>query len=185
MIKAEEHLALVSFILDRYFPCISKLDRRDLFQVGCIGLVKAAQGYDSTLGATFSTYAVAKIKGQIRMHFREDKWKIGSREDRASFKALPPISYGWTIGSEGDEIEANIFGSVEFESDLVQDLFIKQLISILSIKEQKVIKLLFFNGKTQMETADILGITQVQVSRLKIRSLKKMRQVALQSEIAS
>lgn len=185
MIKVEEHLALVSFVLDRYFPCIPKMDRRDLFQVGCVGLVKAAKAYNSTTGAAFSTYAVAKIRGQIRMYFREDKWKIGSREDRASFKALPPVSYGWTIDSEGDEIEANIFGSVEFESDLVQDLFIKQLISILNEEEQKVINLLFFECKTQMEAADILGITQVQVSRLKIRSIKKMRQVALQSEIAS
>ncbi|BCI59565.1 sigma-70 family RNA polymerase sigma factor [Solibaculum mannosilyticum] len=187
------------------------IEYEDLFQAGCMGLVKAAKGFDEGRGVRFSTYAVPVILGEMKRLFRDGGTvKVGRTLKELSIKAvrarehlsnalgrdptvgelakelgvepeeaaeaisasLPPVSL--TAGEEegGGQIDIPVEAPEDKLSDLIA---LKEVVSELPPKDRKLIVLRYFGGKTQTETADVLGMTQVQVSRREKVILRELR----------
>ena len=209
------NLRLVLSVLQRFHNRGENLD--DLFQVGCIGLIKAIDNFNQALGVRFSTYAVPMIIGEIRRYLRDYNPIRVSRSLRdTAYKALKAReALAWRGGREptvseiarelglpeGDVVLAldaiqdpvSLFESVYqdggdaiylidqvkddrvSEEDWVRDLSIRQALERLSPRERKIIRQRFFGGRTQMEVAAEIGISQAQVSRLEKAALGRMR----------
>lgn len=186
------------------------VDYEDLYSAGCVGLIKAADGFDESLGFAFSTYAVPSILGEIRRIFRdggaikisrslkeqarvltavreklekengveptisEIAEKMGiSIEDAAQLLCVsqPVISL---TAEDDDEKQIDIPGEDEY-TPIVDRLSVQQVLTTLDERDRKLIELRFFEGLTQSKTANILGISQVQVSRKEKTILNDMR----------
>ena len=206
----EENSGLIWSIVRRYHGCGVESD--DLYQLGCIGFIKAVKGFDFAYGTQFSTYAVPKIAGEIRRFLRDDgAVKVGrtikekgqtlwsareklrqqlgreahlselseatgiSMEEIASIDlaTIAPESLQQET-AEGLTLESTL-GTDGEEDKLVERLALRQAIDTLPEKERMTILLRFFKCLTQQQTARILGVSQVQVSRLERRSLAKLR----------
>ena len=189
----------------------------DLFQVGCIGLIKAIDNFNTELGVRFSTYAVPMIIGEIRRYLRDNNPIRVSRSLRdLAYKALrsrdalvyrlnrePDIR---EIAEEMDAREEDVAMALEAiqdpvslfdpiyqdggdaiyvldqvkdarvdENDWVRDISINQALQKLGERERNIIRSRFFEGRTQMEVAGEIGISQAQVSRLEKSALAQMR----------
>lgn len=186
------------------------IEYEDIFQVGCIGLVKAAHGFDSSRGLCFSTYAVPNIIGEIKRLFRDTgSIKVSRSIKELSLKIQKEKDYCEKIGEEptvnklaerlcvspeeiAEAIDASRqvlsltyenddgVGELELPTDSHENevcvrLLINEAISRLNEEEQEIIKLRYFYEKTQTQTANLLGISQVQVSRKEKRALEKLR----------
>ncbi len=182
----------------------------DIFQVGCMGLVKAADGFDETRGLCFSTYAVPTIIGEIKRLFRdsgsvkvsrsvkelsikvqrekEQLEKIGteatvvilaqrlgvSAEEIAEAMDATRQTVSLTYENEDGTNEIQL-PSQSYENEICSKILINDAIARLESLEQEIIRLRYFCEKTQTESAQILGISQVQVSRKEKRALEKLR----------
>lgn len=183
----------------------------DLFQAGCLGLVKAVDGFDSERGVRFSTYAVPVILGEMRRLFRDGgAVKVGrslkelsmratresaafiAREGReptigelaailevettdaaqALGAAMVPLSLTADEEEGGGQIDIS---SEETDEKLTENIALKQVISELDARDRTIILMRFFNSRTQTETAEALGMTQVQVSRREKVILRELR----------
>lgn len=186
------------------------VDYEDLFQSGCIGLIKAVDNFDETKGFQFSTYAVPVIMGEIKRLFRdggaikvsrslkEKSIRAQSLRDRFVKKELrePTVcELSEMLGCDANEtaeilnvinpmLSLNSFGEDESESldipfDNREEIFdrisVMQVMEKLSEDERFIINSRYFNGKTQSETAQNLGVSQVQVSRKEKDILRKLR----------
>ncbi len=211
----QSNLRLVLSVIQRFAGRCDSVD--DLFQVGCIGLMKSIDNFDLTLGVRFSTYAVPMIIGEIRRYLRDNNAIRVSRSLRdIAYKALqardrlqaggnrePTVSeIAAELGLKREEVvfalEAiqdtvslfepvyNDGGDAIYVMDQVRDendtdemwlegLAIKQAMGRLSEREKKILRMRFFEGKTQIEVADEIGISQAQVSRLEKAALIQMR----------
>ncbi len=206
----EENAGLIWSIVRRYAR--KGLDNEDLYQLGCVGFLKAVQGFDLAYGTQFSTYAVPKIAGEIRRFLRDDglvKVGRGTKEQallihRARTKLLdslgrePALSElaqetGLTpeeiaevdlavssVASLQAENGENGFSLEEMlgespEEGLIERLSLRSAIDHLPQREQKLILLRYYKGLTQDKTAKILGISQVQVSRLEKKAIQFLR----------
>lgn len=206
----EENAGLIWSIVRRYAR--KGLDNEDLYQLGCVGFLKAVQGFDLAYGTQFSTYAVPKIAGEIRRFLRDDglvKVGRGTKEQallihRARTKLLdslgrePALSElaqetGLTpeeiaevdlavssVASLQAENGENGFSLEEMlgespEEGLIERLSLRSAIDHLPQREQKLILLRYYKGLTQEKTAKILGISQVQVSRLEKKAIQFLR----------
>ncbi len=189
----------------------------DLFQVGCIGLMKAIDNFNLTLDVKFSTYAVPMIIGEVRRYLRDNTSVRISRGLRdLAYRALqvrealsgknqrdPTVAeIARELGEEERSVEAaleaivepiSIYESVygegedsmfvidqlgdEHESDerWVENISLKEAMKKLNERESGIIKLRYFRGKTQMEIAAEIGISQAQVSRLEKAAIEKLR----------
>ena len=200
-----ENAGLIWSIVRRYNGCGVETD--DLYQLGCIGFVKAVKGFDLTYGTQFSTYAVPKIAGEIRRFLRDDgPVKVGRtmREKGQTLWAArerlqgrlgcePKLSQlAAETGMTPEEIAAVDLALIAPDSlqqetaegltlestlcaeepsvSLVERIALRDAIDALPEKERKTILLRFFKGLTQEQTARILQVSQVQVSRLERRS---------------
>ena len=207
-----ENAGLIWSIVKRYYGCGVEVD--DLYQLGCIGFIKAVKGFDLTYGTQFSTYAVPKIAGQIRRYLRDDGavkvgrsirekgqmlWGVKERL-RQKLGREPRVSEvsaetGMTIEeiasvelatgapeslqqetAEGMTLES-VLGTDAPEENLIEKIAWREAIRSLPEKEQMTILLRFFKGLTQSQTAKILQVSQVQVSRLERRGLEHLRQI--------
>ena len=206
----EENSGLIWSIVRRYHGCGVESD--DLYQLGCIGFIKAVKGFDFAYGTQFSTYAVPKIAGEIRRFLRDDgAVKVGRtikekgqtlwsareklRQQLGREAHLSELSEATGISveeiasidlatitpeslqqetAEGLTLESTL-GTDGEEDKLVERLALRQAIDTLPEKERMTILLRFFKCLTQQQTARILGVSQVQVSRLERRSLAKLR----------
>ena len=172
----------------------------DLFQAGCVGLIKAADNFDETRGFSFSTYAVPVILGEIKRIFRDGgTMKIGravKEKSRNVMRKKEEISVSLgrepTVGelaeslgidveetamllnasmpvislTSGEEGEVQLDIPVESPENEISDfLGLRQVIVSLEDRDKKMIELRYYKGFTQQKTADVLGMTQVQVSR--------------------
>lgn len=191
------------------------VEYEDLFQAGCVGLCKAADGFDESKGFAFSTYAVPTILGEIRRIFRDGgtvkvgrslkekarhvlqtqetltaklgreptiselAQEIGCDTAQTAFllnAALPAVSL--TFESEEEQMQADI--PVPSPDTQIEDtLSLYTTLDSLNEKERGLIELRFFKGLTQTQTAEILHISQVQVSRKEKAILQKMRREML------
>lgn len=206
-----ENSGLIWSIVRRYYGCGVETD--DLYQLGCIGFIKAVKGFDLTYGTQFSTYAVPKIAGEIRRFLRDDgAIKVGrtirekgqtlwSARERLQLRLgrEPKLSElseetGMTVEeiasidlatvtpeslqqetAEGLTLESTI-GTDGPEDSLVEKIALREAINALPEREKKTILLRFFKGLTQEQTARILQVSQVQISRLERRAVGHLRQ---------
>lgn len=207
-----ENVGLIWSIVKRYSGC--GVDTDDLYQLGCIGFIKAIKGFDLTYGTQFSTYAVPKIAGEIRRFLRDDgSVKVGrslrekgqtlfyTRERlRHTLGREPQLSElaqetGMTVEEvaavelangpleslqqetiDGLTLESTL-GTDSPEEGMVEKIALREAIDSLPERERITILLRFFRGMTQEQTARILKVSQVQVSRLERKGLAKLREI--------
>lgn len=215
----EKNLGLVHHIAKRFLN--RGVDAEDLFQIGCIGLMKAIDKFDLAFDVKLSTYAVPMISGEIKRFLRDDgmvkvsrslkenAWKITRERERFQLEnGREPTLYeiaeatglstedalmAMDAGAEVDSIYKSIYQSDGNEIYLVDQLagknnekekllnhmLLRQLLSELEGEDRELILLRYFQGKTQTDVAGRLGISQVQVSRMEKRILRRMREKAL------
>ncbi len=209
------NLRLVLSIIKRFDYKNESID--DLFQVGCIGLIKGIDNFDTSLNVLPSTYLVPMIIGEIRRYLRDNNFIRVSRSLRdTAYKALQakerltlanskeptveeiakeleitpeevaealeavqePVSlYEPVYHNEGDTLYVMDQMSDEKESDSswLDNISLNEAMEKLSDREKKILTLRFFEGKTQMEVSDEIGISQAQVSRLEKGALNRMK----------
>ncbi|MBC7082750.1 MAG: RNA polymerase sporulation sigma factor SigG [Firmicutes bacterium] len=209
------NLRLVLSVIQRFNNRGEYVD--DLFQVGCIGLMKAIDNFDLSQNVKFSTYAVPMIVGEIRRYLRDNNPIRVSRSLRdIAYKALQvrdalvsrnskepsiteiadelklpreevvyaldaiqdPVSLFEPIYHDGGDpiyVMDQVSDEKNQDSTWLEGISIREAMEKLSERERLILKLRFFEGKTQMEVAEEIGISQAQVSRLEKAALKHMR----------
>ena len=206
-----ENSGLIWSIVRRYYGRGVEAD--DLYQLGCLGFLKAVQGFDFSYGTCFSTYAVPKIAGEIRRFLRDDgmlKVSRGLREQaqllytsrerlrqrlgrepalselaedtgltpeeiaRADLAADAPESLQQET-ADGLTLEG-MLGTEAPEEAMVERIALREAIDQLPEKERMTILLRYFKSLTQEQTARVLGVSQVQISRLERRGLQHLRE---------
>ncbi len=209
----EENAGLIWSIARRYFG--RGVEPDDLYQLGCLGFLKAIDGFDEEYGTRFSTYAVPKISGEIRRFLRDDgtvKVSRGIKERGAVIRAarktleqtlgreptvselsahtgitpediavaetaaIPTESLQQPAGEDGFSLE-HVLGDWTQEERLVEYVALRQAIERLPEKERQVVFLRFYHGLTQDRASRILSVSQVQVSRLERRAVKRLREM--------
>ncbi len=206
--KIQENLGLVHACAKRFKARGIEYD--DLYQAGCLGLIKAVDGFDETRGVRFSTYAVPVILGEMRRLFRDGgSVKVGRALKELSLKAgrftaefsaregrSPTLSeLAEALGVETaqaaqavnagqrslsltseEEDGGQIDVAVEAEDDKIAELLsLKQVVGELEPRDRSIIVFRYFKSQTQTQTAQALGMTQVQVSRREKVILQKLR----------
>jgi RNA polymerase sporulation-specific sigma factor len=206
----EENAGLIWSIVRRYAR--KGQDNEDLYQLGCVGFLKAVQGFDPAFGTQFSTYAVPKIAGEIRRFLRDDgivKVSRGVKEQalvihRAREKltdalgrepALSELAQETGLTPEeiaSADLATSSIASLQAESGengfsledmlgespeegLIERVSLRTAIDRLPERERKLIFLRYYKGLTQDKTAKLLGVSQVQVSRLEKKAIQFLR----------
>ncbi len=208
------NLRLVLSVIQRFTNRGENLD--DLFQVGCIGLIKAIDHFDTSQGVRFSTYGVPMIIGEIRRYLRDNNSIRVSRSLRdTAYKAMQakermtaqnnrepsideiskelnlpredvvlalesivePVSLYEPVFSEGGDTiyVMDQVGDSNDDSNWLDEIALKEAIKDLNSREKRILSMRFFQGKTQMEVASEIGISQAQVSRLEKAALDKIK----------
>jgi len=209
------NLRLVLSVIQRFTGRGEYVD--DLFQVGCIGLIKALDNFDTSHGVRFSTYAVPMIIGEIRRYLRDNNSIRVSRSLRdTAYKALQakerlinkngreptvediakeleikkeevvfaldaiqdPVSLFEPVYHDGGDaiyVMDQVKDTKNTDEAWLEEIAIKQAMAHLSQREKHILTLRFFHGRTQMEVAQEIGISQAQVSRLEKSALVHMR----------
>jgi len=214
-IMIEENSGLIWSVARRFFG--RGVDSDDLYQLGCMGFIKAIDGFDEAYGTQFSTYAVPKIAGEIRRFLRDDgtvKVSRGVKERAQQIRTArtsleqslgrePTLSeLSAATGFEPEEIAAtetavtpaeslqretgddgftleHVLGDYGQEERLLESVSLRMGIERLPEREQKVIFLRYYHGLTQSDCARILGVSQVQISRLERRAVDALRHIML------
>ena len=206
-----DNSGLIWSVARRYFG--RGIDPDDLYQLGCVGFLKAIAGFDTAYGTQFSTYAVPKIAGEIRRFLRDDgsvKVSRSIKERAAGIKMArqrltarlgrePGVSelaaeLGLTpeeiasaetatasaesiqrqTGEEGFSLE-DVLCTDGMEERIVESLSLRAALAQLSGRERLVIDLRYFHALTQEKVAKIIGVSQVQVSRIEKKALANLR----------
>ncbi len=209
------NLRLVLSVIKRFNSSNENVD--DLFQIGCVGLIKAINNFNTDLDVKFSTYAVPMIIGEIRRYMRDNSSIRVSRSLRdTAYKAIyakehymkkhlkeptiqeiaseigipkeeivlamdaiqTPMSLQEPVYNDGDDalyVMDQISDKKNREENWVESLALQAAMKSLDERERYIIQLRFFEGKTQMEVAQEIDISQAQVSRLEKHALKVMR----------
>ena len=195
----EENTGLIWSVARRFFGRGAEAD--DLYQLGCLGFLKAVEGFDLQFGTQFSTYAVPKIAGEIRRFLRDDgavKVSRSLKEQATAIRAVrsrltgtlgrePTVSelsaetaaaciqsIQKETGEEGFSLE-DILSDTESEETLLERLSLRQAIEALPQREKTVIQLRYFHGLTQQRVSAVLRVSQVQVSRIEKKALGNLR----------
>ena len=209
------NLRLVLSVIKRFSGSNENAD--DLFQIGCIGLMKAIDNFDTTLQVKFSTYAVPMIIGEIRRYLRDNSTIRVSRSLRdTAYKAIyarenylknnlreptimeiaseigmgkeeivyaldaiqSPMSLYEPVYTEGGDtlyVMDQVSDKKNKEENWVENLALQDAMNRLNTRERHIVNLRFYEGKTQMEVAQEIGISQAQVSRLEKNALRVIR----------
>lgn len=209
------NLRLVLSVIQRFSNSQENID--DLFQIGCIGLIKAIDNFDITQNVKFSTYAVPMILGEVRRYLRDNNSIRVSRSLRdTAYKAIyakenymkqnlkeptlneiaaeigiekeeivyaldaiqSPVSLYEPVYTEGGDtlyVMDQISDKKNKEENWVENLSLKEALKRLDERERNIVEMRFYEGRTQMEVAREIGISQAQVSRLEKHALKSMR----------
>ena len=190
------NLRLVLSVIRRFESSSENAD--DLFQIGCVGLMKAVDHFDPSRMVKFSTYAVPMIIGEIRRYLRDNSPIRVSRSLRdTAYKAIYARE-GYirqhmkepTVQEIADEIgiakEDVVFAmdAIQSPMSLQEPVYsdggdLEAAMERLNERERRIIRLRFFEGRTQMEVADQIRISQAQVSRLEKNALRTMRKYLL------
>ena len=207
----EENNGLIWSVVRRYYG--RGVEPDDLYQLGCLGFLKAVRGFDPAFGTQFSTYAVPKIAGEIRRFLRDDgpvKVSRGLKEQGMGIRAArvrltgllgreptlselaadtgltaeeiacaetaaePVVSLQAQVGEDGLTLEGLLTCGGE-EERVVERLTLRAAVAGLPDRERQVVALRYGRGMTQTAAARVLGVSQVQVSRLERRALERLR----------
>ena len=177
------NLRLVLSVVQKFAGRGENLD--DLFQVGCIGLIKAIDNFDPGLKVRFSTYGVPMILGEIRRFLRDNTPIRVSRSVRdlayhamALESIVEPASLYEPAYTDGDDTLA-IMDRVQeasCEESWISDIMFKDTVQALTPRERRIIALRYLSGQTQMQVAQAIGISQAQVSRLEKCALNHIKE---------
>ena len=192
------------------------IDYEDLYQIGCMGFIKAIKNFDESFGVKFSTYAVPMISGEIKRFLRDDGsikvsraiktlWlkikayieeveKLGKEvptvDDIAAHFEVPAEDVVYAMDSsrvlisldaqldENSNNSQSVLDRVIVDDKcekLIDEILLKQSILELPERERKIILLRYYRSKTQSEVAQLLGVSQVQISRLEAKILEKLK----------
>ncbi len=210
------NLRLVLSVIRRFSNSNENVD--DLFQIGCVGLIKAINNFNTELDVKFSTYAVPMIIGEIKRYMRDNSTIRVSRSLRdTAYKAIyakenylkrnlreptlqelageigipkeeivfaldaiqTPMSLQEPVYNDGEDalyVMDQISDKKNKEENWIEGLALQDAMKRLSEREKYIIRLRFFEGKTQMEVANEIAISQAQVSRLEKHALRSMKQ---------
>ena len=208
----EENSGLIWSIVRRYYG--RGTDPEDLYQLGCLGFLKAVRGFDPAFGCQFSTYAVPKIAGEIRRFLRDDgavKVSRGLKERAGTVRTArdklsaalgrePTLSeLAAETGLEREEIAAaeeacapvaslqmetgdgftleSVLGTDGMEDGIVEREALRTAVEGLPERERQVILLRYFRSMTQDRAAKVLGVSQVQVSRIERKAMEHLRRL--------
>ena len=142
----------------------------DLYQIACMGFIKAIKRFDKSYKVKLSTYAVPYILGEIKKFIRDDGIiKISRSIKELGFKVLME-----SINDENNE--RKIFSECDEQSRIVEKITIEELVDNLNTRDKEIIELRFYKEKTQRQVGEILGISQVQVSRIEKRILSDFKE---------
>lgn len=211
----EQNAGLIWSVARRFFG--RGVESDDLYQLGCVGFLKAIAGFDPAFGTQFSTYAVPKIAGEIRRFLRDDgsvkvsrtlkersaQIKMARQQLSTALGREPTLqelsdmleltpeeiataenataaaeSIQKTTGEDGFSLE-DVLTEGNQEEQVLERIALRQAISQLPERERTVIDLRYFHGLTQDRAAKILGVSQVQVSRIEKKALTALREHAL------
>lgn len=192
-------------------------ETEDLYQLGCVGFLKAVQGFDPSFGTQFSTYAVPKISGEIRRFLRDDgsvKVSRTLKEQAVTIRTMrnhlmailgrePSIqeisrqtgfspeqiaeaetatatmeSISRPIGDEGFSLE-NVLADPTSEEAMLEKIALRQAIDRLPEREALVVRLRYYHGLTQQRVSKVLGVSQVQISRIEKKALAYLRELMI------
>lgn len=206
-----DNSGLIWSIVKRYIG--RGVEQDDLYQLACLGFIKAIRGFDGQYGTQFSTYAVPKIAGEIRRFLRDDgsiKISRSLKEQAVKLKQLQnkletekgrditiselakaanmPVeevamceqatqatdSLQREVGEDGCEL-GELIGDDGIEEKIANKITIKQIVEDLPEKERQIINFRYKRNMTQEQCSKIMGISQVQVSRLEKRAIERMR----------
>jgi len=209
------NLKLVLSVIQRFTNRGENMD--DLFQVGCIGLIKAIDNFDTSHDVKFSTYAVPMIIGEVRRYLRDNNVIRVSRSMRdTAYKALSakeklmselsrepnvddiakelgiakeevvmamdaivdPVSLFdpvYTDGGDSIYVMDQVSDRQNIDDNWLEEISLREAIKRLSDREKRILSLRFFDGKTQMEVANEIGISQAQVSRLEKNAINQIK----------
>lgn len=208
------NLRLVLSVIQRFAGRGENMD--DLFQIGCIGLIKAIDHFDTSHNVRFSTYAVPMIIGELRRHLRdytavrvsrsvrdvaykamqakerlqrtlgrephlsEIAQEIGQEEAAVTMaleSVVTPVSLYEPVYNDGTDtlFVMDQIGDTNTEESWISSIVFRDTVEKLSDREKKIMSLRFLSGKTQMEVASEIGISQAQVSRLEKNALERIR----------
>lgn len=209
----EENSGLIWSVARGFFG--RGVDSDDLYQLGCVGFLKAIEGFDESFGTQFSTYAVPKISGEIRRFLRDDgtvkvsrSIKEQSQQIRTARRQLeqklgrepalselseetgfspeeiafaesatgPAESLQRETGSEGFTLE-HMLCDVGAEEKMIEHVSLRYAVEKLPEKERKTVYLRYFHGMTQEAASRVMGVSQVQISRLERRAIEHLRHV--------
>ena len=216
----EENIGLVRSVVKRFVG--RGHETEDLFQIGCIGLIKAIRKFDVGFNVKFSTYAVPMIMGEIKRFIRDDgiikvsrslkelaikamsiqeKMKKENQElsvaDIAKILEVSPEELAVALDAgikpeslyspagddkEGKQLIDKIESGVDHETEIINKLLVKNILEEFDERERKIIVLRYYKQQTQSKIAEMLGISQVQVSRLEKKILGAMREKVLGKE---
>ena len=209
----EHNSPLIKSIIRRYKN--KGVDYDDLYQLGCMGFLKAIKNFDLTFNVRFSTYAVPMIAGEVKRFLRDDGYIKVSRALKSlsnkisrfvekykkenladpdietiahEFKLEPsevvfamdsakfPISL-FEKSDNGDEKSQSLIDKIitDDREDMLDKLILKDVIENLEPRDKKIIVLRYFRDKTQSEISEIMGVSQVQISRLESKILESIR----------
>ena len=210
------NLRLVLSIVQRFSQSSENID--DLFQIGCVGMIKAIDNFDISQGVQFSTYAVPMIIGEIKRYLRDSNPIRVSRSLRdTAYKAIytkealtrqhqkeptvteiadeigvskedivlameaiqSPVSLYEPVYSEGGDtlyIMDQVSDKKNKEERWIENLALREAMQRLNSREKHIIELRFYEGKTQMEVAQEIGISQAQISRLEKNAIRKIKE---------
>ena len=209
----EENAGLIWSVARRYFG--RGVEPDDLYQLGCVGFLKAIEGFDLSYCTQFSTYAVPKISGEIRRFLRDDgvvkvsrsvkeqaakirqarlllEQRIGREPKMSELSAetgLSPeeIAFAETATGPADSIQREsgedgftlelVLGDFGAEDKMVEHVALRAAIEKLPEREKQVIGLRYYHGMTQQDSARVLHVSQVQISRLERRAVDMLRKM--------
>ena len=208
-----ENTGLIWSVARRFLGRGAEMD--DLYQLGCLGFLKAVEGFDPAFGTQFSTYAVPKIAGEIRRFLRDDGAVKVSRTIKEQASAIktarnaliaalgrePTVvelsrqtglspeeiavaetataateSIQRQTGDEGFSLE-DVLADPDSEERMLEHIDLVQAIGKLPEREAMVVKLRYFHALTQQRVSKVLGVSQVQVSRIEKKALTRLREL--------
>ena len=207
----ERNSGLIWSVARRFFG--RGVDADDLYQLGCVGFLKAIDGFDEQFGTEFSTYAVPKITGEIRRFLRDDgavKVSRGIKEQGAALRqsrvkleqrlgreptvqelaaetglSAEELAFIETASGPTESLQREtddgfrlelVLGDYQAEETMLERAALREAVDKLPARERQVIALRYFHGMTQQSCARVMGVSQVQISRLERRAVEKMRE---------
>lgn len=181
MIKVEDYIGLAYKVASKFYSQYWYMSVDEINSAAFLGLVKARKRFDEDCGGNFGTFAKVTIEYEIKESILRDRSKFIRKvtDGKESYERVYIDSLNIEIKSQkvdkGNELVDYLVGEFDMDKEL-DNINLKIAINKLDENQRKVIKLLYFEGKTQKEVAKILGVYQQTISKIKIRAINSLRE---------